>query len=105
MKGKKGLNAISGFKCWVKKNSEIVKSLRHQSSYKKIEIVYKVYRDFICFCLSLFRHSLLATHLLLKVNNSFHVNLTVQDLFASPTVAEMAKMIDELKQNGSQKNK
>lgn len=50
-------------------------------------------------------HSLLATHLLLKVNSSFRVNLTVQDLFASPTVAEMAKMIDELQQNGSQMNK
>ncbi|XP_074621791.1 uncharacterized protein LOC141880232 [Acropora palmata] len=50
-------------------------------------------------------HSLLATHLLLKVNSSFRVNLTVQDLFASPTVAEMANMIDELQQNGSQMNK
>lgn len=50
-------------------------------------------------------HSLSATHLLLKVNDSFGINLTVQDLFACPTVAEMSKMIDELKQSGTQTSK
>ena len=29
----------------------------------------------------------------------------VQDLFACPTVAEMSKMIDDLKQDGTQSNK
>lgn len=46
-------------------------------------------------------HSLLATHLLLKVNKEFGINLTMQDLFTCPTVAEMSKMIDELKKDGT----
>jgi len=50
-------------------------------------------------------HSLLATHLLVKVNNKFGINLTVQDLFTCPTVAEMSKMIDELQKDGTQSNK
>jgi len=40
-----------------------------------------------------------------KVNNKFGINLTVQDLFTCPTVAEMSKMIDELQKDGTQSNK
>ncbi|KAL9971921.1 hypothetical protein ACROYT_G018144 [Oculina patagonica] len=50
-------------------------------------------------------HSLLATHLLVKVNSKFGINLTVQDLFACPTVAEMSKTIDELQKDGTQSSK
>lgn len=40
----------------------------------------------------------------MKVNNKFGINLTVQDLFTCPTVAEMSKMIDELQKDGTQSN-
>lgn len=52
-----------------------------------------------------YRHSLLATHLLQKVNKAFGTSLTVQDLFAYPTVAQMAKRIDELIQDGTLQSK
>ena len=52
-----------------------------------------------------YRHSLLATHLLVKVNSKFGINLTVQDLFTCPTVAQMSKMIDELQKDGTQSSK
>jgi len=47
----------------------------------------------------------LATHLLQKVNKAFGTSLTVQDLFAYPTVAQMAKRIDELIQDGTLQSK
>lgn len=50
-------------------------------------------------------HSLLVTQLLVKVNNKFGVNLTVHDLFNCPTVADMAKTIDQLKINNIRKDK
>lgn len=39
-------------------------------------------------------HSLMAARLLTKVNEEFHVRLTIRDLFAAPTVYEMAKILD-----------
>ena len=47
----------------------------------------------------------MATHLLQKVNKAFGTSLTVQDLFAYPTVAQMAKRIDELIQDGTLQSK
>lgn len=44
-------------------------------------------------------HSLMAARLLNKVNEEFHVRLTIRDLFAAPTVCEMAKILD-----GSERN-
>lgn len=41
----------------------------------------------------------------MKVNSTFGINLTVQDLFTCPTVAEMSKMIDELQKDGTQSSK
>lgn len=57
------------------------------------------------FIIFFYRHSLLATHLLQKVNKAFGTSLTVQDLFAFPTVAQMAKRIDELIQDGTLQSK
>ena len=57
------------------------------------------------FIIFFYRHSLLATHLLQKVNKAFGTSLTVQDLFAYPTVAQMAKRIDELIQDGTLQSK
>lgn len=36
----------------------------------------------------------MAARLLNKVNEEFHVRLTIRDLFAAPTVYEMAKILD-----------
>jgi hypothetical protein len=41
----------------------------------------------------------MATRLLNKVNEEFHVRLTIRDLFAAPTVYEMAKILDGNERN------
>jgi amino acid adenylation domain-containing protein len=45
-------------------------------------------------------HSLSATQLILRIRNSFAVELPLRRLFESPTVAEVGQMIEEMKAEG-----
>lgn len=48
-----------------------------------------------------FRHSLLATELITKVNCSYGVKLRVQDLFSYPTLSSLCGYIDSNLNQGS----
>lgn len=41
-----------------------------------------------------FRHSLLATELLVQLRDIYNVGLTVQDLFTYPTIASLSRLLD-----------
>ncbi|KAJ8297813.1 hypothetical protein KUTeg_024344 [Tegillarca granosa] len=51
-----------------------------------------------------YRHSLLATELLVQLRDKYNVGLTVQDLFTYPTIASLSRLLDA-KLNKSQNGK
>ncbi len=55
-----------------------------------------VYDDFF----ELGGHSLLATHISSRARQIFSVDLSINDLFASPTIAEMAKVVEKAQAEG-----
>jgi amino acid adenylation domain-containing protein/thioester reductase-like protein len=46
-------------------------------------------------------HSLLVSQLIFHLNTTFQVEIAVRTLFEAPTIAELAKVIDEIHQRGS----
>lgn len=49
-------------------------------------------------------HSLMAARLLSRISEEFNVKFTMKDLFSSPTVYEMAKIIDGTNETASEES-